>query len=218
MIRLNSYIILFLLVILIIVNYWLYQKPNIREGVDSNINYYAFTRMNKKSVANAENQKSNIGRPLRTIRYTSMQKKYSKFDYFQQMGMLQSIVRKMDNDDATFLSVFFEDGFRVTDPGLNNALEKIVNDFGETDYDFLLLGANPNLQGQMVKPGVYKITGEGSFSDVYGYIINNMNLGKMVSRIKKTRGTSLLERIYNLHRKRSAVVLCLYPGFVTGSL
>lgn len=178
-------------------NYWLYQKPNIREGVDSNINYYAFTRMNKKS---------NIGRPLRTIRYTSMQKKYSKFDYFQQLGMLQSIVRKMDNDDATFLSVFFEDGFRVTDPGLNNALEKIVNDFGETDYDFLLLGANPNLQGQMVKPGVY------------GYIINNMNLGKMVSRIKKTRGTSLLDRIYNLHRKRSAVVLCLYPGFVTGSL
>lgn len=214
MLQKNWLILCFLLVVIVLVNV-LWKPTRVQEGIDSNINYYAFTRMNKKSASNVNKQKSNLGSRLNIVRYTSPTPN-SRSDYLQQLMLLQRIVKKMDNDNAKFLSVFFEDGFVINEPELNRKLERIVNDLGEKEYDFLLLGGNPNMQGEMVKDGVYKINNETPFTNVYGYVISNMNLDNMMSKIKKARGRSLLDKIHILAKRGDVVIMGLYPALVTG--
>lgn len=214
MLQKNWVILCFLLAVIVLVNV-LWKPTHVQEGIDSNINYYAFTRMNKKSASNVNKQKSNVGSRLNIVRYTSPTPN-SRSDYLQQLMLLQRIVKKMDNDNAKFLSVFFEDGFVINEPELNRKLERIVNDLGEKEYDFLLLGGNPNMQGEMVKDGVYKINNENPFTNVYGYVISNMNLDKMMSKIKKARGRSLLDKMYTLAKRGDVVIMGLYPALVTG--
>ena len=214
MLQKNWVILCFLLAVIVLVNV-LWKPTRVQEGIDSNINYYAFARMNKKSASNVQNQKSNVGSRLNIVRYMSPRPN-SRSDYLQQLMLLQRIVKKMDNDNAKFLSVFFEDGFVINEPELNRKLERIVNDLGEKEYDFLLLGGNPNMQGEMVKDGVYKINNENPFTNVYGYVISNMNLDKMMSKIKKARGRSLLDKMYTLAKRGDVVIMGLYPALVTG--
>jgi hypothetical protein len=209
----QTWVILFLLAVIVLVN--VLWRPVVQEGVDSNINYYTFARLNKKSASNVQNQKSKIGRRLNVIQYMSP-KPNSRIDFFQQLMQLKNIRRKMEDDSAKFLSVFLEDGFAIQEPGLNSKLESIVHDLGEKEYDFLLLGGNPNMQGEMVKEGVYRINPDMPFTNVGGYVINNMNLDKTMSKIKKKQGKSLLGEISRMARNRDISVFCLYPFLVTG--
>ena len=210
----QTWFICFLLVVIVLVNVaW---PPTVQEGIDSNINYYAFVpTMNKKSIANVQKQKSNLGSRLNIVRYVSQRPDAERY-YLQQLAQIKRIIKKMDNDNAKFLSVFFEDGFTIQESDLSRKLEKIIDNLGEKEYDFLLLGANQNMQGDLVKDGVYHIHTEVPFTNVYGYVINNMNLDKMVSKIKKAKGRSLVDKISTLAKNHSIVVLGLYPALVTG--
>jgi len=201
------WLICFLLVVIVLVNVaW---PPTVQEGIDSNINYYAFVpTMNKKSIVNARRQKSKIGTRLHIVPYTSN-------EYIKQLALLQSISKKMDSDNAKFLSVFFEDSFAV-ESDLNRKLENIVDQLGDIDYDILLLGGNANMQGDLVKDDVYRLVAGIPFTNVYGYIINNMNLDKMVSKIKNAHGKTMQDKLYTLSENRAIVVFCVYPAMITG--
>lgn len=215
--KLDDY--LFLLVVMLSVNIAWPPSNVVQEGIDSNINYYAFMHLNKQSTANMLRQKSKIGKPLHIIPYISVKKSNAnRSEYLKQLALLQTVSNKMDNDNAKFLSVIFEDGFVVNESGLNYKLENIVEQLDEIEYDILLLGGNQNMQGDLVKNNVYRTNINIPFTNVYGYVINNMNLDKMVPKIKNASGTSMQDKLYTLCNNRDIVVFCLYPALVTGAL
>jgi GR25 family glycosyltransferase involved in LPS biosynthesis len=98
-----------------------------------------------------------------------------------------NIYKKIKKDNKKGYTIIFEDDFLVDSDNLLNEVKKAIDILNtkSIDFDFLFLGNTLNNYGENIIDNLYKVNPKKRLWGLYGYLINNKNIDKIIDKTNK---------------------------------
>jgi GR25 family glycosyltransferase involved in LPS biosynthesis len=206
------YLISILLIIIVIFFAFLKPKYNI-ELFDSSDNsdildLYVITLGKEERIANVKKQETKIGKKI-NIYNGVIGLKLDMNDLIKK-GILSenhnlskninhakretgcylshlNIYKKIKKDNKKGYTIIFEDDFLVDSENLLGEVKKAIDTLNtkNIDFDFLFLGNTKNNYGENIIDNLYQVNPRKRLWGLYGYLINNKNIDKIIDKTNK---------------------------------
>ena len=199
-----KYLISILLIIIVIFFAFVKPKYNIELFDSSDIlDLYVITLGKEERIANIKSQETKIGKKINiyngviglNLDMNDLIKKDILSEYHnlsknanhakREAGCYLShlnIYKKIKKDNKKGYTIIFEDDFLVDS---ENLLEEVKKAIDTLDFDFLFLGNTKNNYGENIIDNLYKVNPKKRLWGLYGYLINNKNIDKIIDKTKK---------------------------------
>ena len=132
--------------------------------------------------------------------------------YLSHHYIYNKIVTHHQEDDYT---IIFEDDFKIESDDflgdVNNAIK-----LTDGNFDILFLGNTNNNRGKLYDKNIYHVNNNESLNGTYCYMVNNKNIGKIISETEDIDMPIDL-KINDLYNKNKLNVLVMYPTIVAHS-
>ena len=204
-----NYLISILLIIIVIIFGFL--KPIIiNEKFDdsNNIDMYVITLGKEERLENIKNQENKINNKIEIYNgviglnldkndliknnILSENNNLSKNDNHskREIGVYlshQNIYKKIKENNKKGYTVIFEDDFLINSDNLIDEIKKAIDKLNDKniDFDFLFLGNTTNNYGVNIVDNLYNIDVNNNLWGLYGYLINNKNIDKIIDNLNK---------------------------------
>ena len=99
----------------------------------------------------------------------------------------QNIYKKIKENNKKGYTVIFEDDFLINSDNLIDEIKKAIDKLNDKniDFDFLFLGNTTNNYGVNIVDNLYNIDVNNNLYGLYGYLINNKNIDKIIDKTKQ---------------------------------
>lgn len=203
------YLISILLIIIVIFFAFLKSKYN-TELFDSSeiLDLYVITLGKEERVANIKNQETKIGKKINI--YNGVIGLELDMNDLIKKGILSenhnlskninhakretgcylshlNIYKKIKKDNKKGYTIIFEDDFLVDSENLLDEVKKAIDTLNtkNIDFDFLFLGNTLNNYGENIIDNLYQVNPKKRLWGLYGYLINNKNIDKIIDKTNK---------------------------------
>jgi GR25 family glycosyltransferase involved in LPS biosynthesis len=98
-----------------------------------------------------------------------------------------NIYKKIKKDNKKGYTIIFEDDFLIDSENLINEVKKAIDKLNNKniDFDFLFLGNTKNNYGENIIDNLYHVNPKKRLWGLYGYLINNKNIDKIIDKTNK---------------------------------
>jgi len=98
-----------------------------------------------------------------------------------------NIYKKIKKDNKKGYTIIFEDDFLIDSDNLLDEVKKAIDTLNtkNIDFDFLFLGNTKNNYGENIIDNLYHVNPKKRLWGLYGYLINNKNIDKIIDKTSK---------------------------------
>jgi len=204
-----KYLVSILLIIIVIFFAFLNMKFNTELFDNSyNLDLYVITLGKEERIANIKNQEIKIGKKINiyngviglNLDMNNLIKKnilsenhnlsknanHAKREAGCYLSHL-NIYKKIKKENKKGYTIIFEDDFLIDSENLLDDVKKAINTLNTNniDFDFLFLGNTLNNYGKNIINNLYYVNPRKRLWGLYGYVINNKNIDKIIDKTKK---------------------------------
>jgi GR25 family glycosyltransferase involved in LPS biosynthesis len=204
-----KYLVSILLIIIVIFFAFLNLKYNTELFDNSgNLDLYVITLGKEERIANINNQQKKIGKKINiyngVIGLKLDMNDLIKKDILSEDHNLSkninhakreagcylshlNIYKKIKKDNKKGYTIIFEDDFLVDSDNFLDEIKKAIDTLNtkNIDFDFLFLGNTLNNYGKNIINNLYYVNPRERLWGLYGYLINNKNIDKIIDKTNK---------------------------------
>jgi GR25 family glycosyltransferase involved in LPS biosynthesis len=204
-----NYLISILLIIIVVIFAFLKTEFNKELFEDSNnIDLYVITLGKEERIQNIKNQQKKINNKIEIFDAVNglnldkndliknnllsenhnLSKNNNKSK--REIGVYLSnlnIYKKIKENNKKGYTIIFEDDFLINSDNLIDEIKKAIDTLNNKniDFDFLFLGNTTNNYGVNIIDNLYNIDVNNNLYGLYGYLINNKNIDKIIDKTKQ---------------------------------
>jgi len=197
---------LVLIICVICLHVYYVSKLNVEgmSSTDVDITYYAITGNEEENI---KKQQAKMKPTINIVKYNSppiigneeymktelYKRELAKTRYNIHIALFNKLIADTNSTKGTLATVIFEDGFAINNDDYNGLISKIIEKTGENDFDFIIIEKDVS-DGTVSKIDEYS----AYTKPIYAYIINNMNIENILSKIGDSANIVFMDKIMDL--------------------